>query len=352
MWRLLVVNAMAKLDPKSSPGYPYMRLGRTNGEVLGAHASLIEDLAVRRLVDLWESDFDDLAALSAQELVDCGYCDPIRVFVKNELHGRLKVAQGRMRLIMSVSVVDQIVERVLNGAQNGAEINAWESIPSKPGMGLGDEGLFTLEASFKSMKQPLSSDISGFDWSVSAWWLDCDARARALLTGLGRDMHRKRALCLGRSLLVFSDGVVWAQTEDGVQKSGSYNTSSTNSRIRFMLAALVARRGGWTGDACAMGDDAVEDSPVDDLAPAYQQLGFRLKEASRDIEFCAYRFNLAGGFEPVRWHKMLANLLWSKPRDATAAAELLVALRHELRHSPHLSRAEGLITAVGWGGGN
>jgi hypothetical protein len=347
-----VANAMQKLDPKSSPGYPYMRLGRTNGDVLAAYSSLIEDLAVRRLKDLWEADLEELAELSAQDLVDCGYCDPIRVFVKNELHGKIKVAQGRMRLIMSVSVVDQLVERVLNGAQNNCEISKWEDIPSKPGMGLGDEGLLTLQANFKAMQNPLSSDISGFDWSVSAWWLDCDARARAMLTGLGHDMHRKRAMCLGRSLLVFSDGVVWAQTVDGVQKSGSYNTSSTNSRIRYMLAALVAKRGGWDGAACAMGDDAVEDSPDEDLAPAYLQLGFRLKEVSRELEFCAYRFDLCGGFEPVRWHKMLANLLWTKPRDTSAANELLVALRHELRHSPHLSRAEEIITAVGWGSGN
>lgn len=343
---------MDKLDRKSSPGYPYMRLARTNGELLDLHASLIEDLAVRRLEDLWASDLDEIALYDAEELVDCGLCDPIRVFVKNELHGRLKVSQGRMRLIMSVSVVDQLVERVLNGTQNNVEIGMWEDIPSKPGMGLGDEGLWSLEACFRKMRHPLSSDISGFDWSVSAWWLDCDARAREMLTGVGRQMHRKRAMCLGRSMLVFSDGVVWTQTQDGVQKSGSYNTSSTNSRIRYMLAALVARRGGWSGEVAAMGDDAVEDSPEDDLAPAYLELGFRLKEASRDIEFCAYKFDLAGGFEPVRWHKMLANLLWTKPRDMAHANELLVALRHELRHSPHLRRAEEIVAAVGWGSGN
>lgn len=331
-----------------------MRLARTNGELMATYRSLIEDLTVRRLLDLEDTPIGDVREATAVDLVDMGLCDPIRVFVKNELHGKLKVSQGRMRLIMSVSVVDQLVERVLNGAQNNLEIENWTTIPSKPGMGLGDDGLRELEASFRAMKSPLSSDISGFDWSVSQWWLETDALSRALLTKRGADMHLKRAVCLGKSTLVFSDGVMWFQSSFfGVQKSGSYNTSSTNSRIRAMLAALVAKRSGQpTWNVAAMGDDAVEDSAFDDLSPAYQQLGFRLKEASREIEFCAYKFDLAGNYEPVRWHKMLANLLWTTPRNDLAAWELLVALRHELRHSPHLARAEEIIAAVGWGGGN
>jgi hypothetical protein len=295
---------------------------------------------------------DFVRTLSASELVECGFADPIRVFVKNELHGRVKVAQGRMRLIMSVSLVDQLVERVLNAGQNRLEIQKWDSIPSKPGMGLDDESLASLERQIKSMRSPLSSDVSGFDWSVSQDWLDLDAWVRQELTAESDQMHLKRSWCLGNSLLVFSDGVMWQQTQPGVQKSGSYNTSSTNSRVRALLAHEVSERVGGVGDCIAMGDDAVEDSDVQELAPIYLEYGYRLKEVSRDIEFCAYRFDLRGKFEPVRWHKMLANLLWTKPRNAEHARELLVALRYELRHSPHLQRAECLIAAVNWGGGN
>lgn len=344
--------ALGDVDLRSSPGYPYMRLARTNGDLLATHRSLVVELAVHRLQVLQEYPVDFIRSLRAKELVECGFADPIRVFVKNELHGAVKVAQGRMRLIMSVSLVDQLVERVLNAAQNRLEIQEWERIPSKPGMGLDDESLASLERQIKSMEFPLSSDVSGFDWSVSQAWLDLDAAVRQVLTCEVDDMHLKRSWCLGNSLLVFSDGVMWQQTLPGVQKSGSYNTSSTNSRVRALLAHEVAVACGGVGDCIAMGDDAVESTRTQELAPIYLEYGYRLKEVSRDIEFCAYRFNLRGGFEPVRWHKMLANLLWTKPRNLEHARELLVALRYELRHSPHLQRAECVIAAVNWGGGN
>lgn len=344
--------ALRDVDLRSSPGFPYMRLGRTNEDVLGLHRSLVVDLVVHRLMILQEFPAEFIRSLSSDALVSCGFCDPIRVFVKNELHSREKVAQGRMRLIMSVSLVDQLVERVINSAQNKLEILSWQHIPSKPGMGLDDESLASLERQIKSMKNPLSSDVSGFDWSVSQEWLDFDARVRQQLTCEPFDLHLKRSWCLGNSLLVFSDGVVWKQTLPGVQKSGSYNTSSTNSRIRAALAREVAARVDGVGACIAMGDDAVEDSAIQELAPIYLEYGFRLKEVSRDIEFCAYAFNLKGGFEPVRWHKMLANLLWTQPRNSEHANELLCALRYELRHSPHSQRAECVIAAVNWGGGN
>jgi hypothetical protein len=101
-----------------------------------------------------------------------------------------------------------------------------------------------------------------------------------------------------------------------------------------------------------MGDDAVEVAPVspETLEATYRLFGFRLKEVSScPIEFCAYRFSLTGAFEPVRWHKMLASLLATTPRDQAHENELLVALAHELRHSPHLATALRCVTASGWG---
>lgn len=330
-----------------------MRLAKSNGELLGIARAVVEDLAVERLERLEKVDLAWLRTLSATELVSYGFTDPVRVFVKNELHGDVKIQQGRMRLIMSVSVVDQLVERVLNSAQNQSEIRIWEHIPSKPGLGLHDEGLASLESQIRSLGSPQSSDITGFDWCVSQWWLDFDAKVRASLSGDQNSMHLKRACCLGLSVIVFSDGVVWEQTLRGVQKSGSYNTSSTNSRIRAALAMLVR----WC-DSCeegaviAMGDDAVEARGPEDPVSAYAEFGFKLKEVSTvDIEFCAYRFDLRGGYFPVRWQKMLANLLWTKPRDEVHAQELLVALEYELRHTGFVDACLQVISAAGWSSG-
>lgn len=329
-----------------------MRLARTNGDLLKVARQTLVDLAVERLERLEEADYDEMLKLSAEQLVDRGFCDPVRVFVKNELHSELKVAQGRMRLIMSISVVDQLVERVLNAAQNQAEIRVWEHIPSKPGLGLHDEGLASLEAQIKKLSRPQSSDITGFDWCVSQWWLDFDAVVRERLSGDVSGMHLKRACCLGLSLIVFSDGEVWAQTKRGVQKSGSYNTSSSNSRIRSGCSYVVAWRSGEDPEVMAMGDDAVEEESADDPVGAYALLGFKLKEVSTTaLEFCAYAFDLCGGFFPVRWHKMVASLLWTTPRDKTHACELLAALTYELRHSGKVEHALEVVSASGWGSG-
>ncbi|APG75885.1 hypothetical protein 2 [Hubei sobemo-like virus 1] len=344
-----------------------MRIAATNKELLELHWSLVENAAVARLQLLEEVDYEDLRAMSASELVEGGYTDEVRVFVKNELHSRAKVAEGRMRLIMSVSVVDQIVERVLNSAQNQLEISKWETISSKPGMGLDDDSLFSIQEQVHKLGSgvgdPVSSDISGFDWSVPQWALDLDARVRAALSGAPTwlRVHEKRAVCLGLSQLVFSDGVVWDQLEPGIQKSGSYNTSSTNSRIRVMLAWLVARRipqsryGGRDaleggGRAMAMGDDAIETTTcMELLKPNYERLGFVLKEVSRDIEFCAYAFDLAQGYRPLRVVKMVAGLLRTAVRDEQHEEELRVALEYELRHSDKQAWAKHVIRASGWG---
>lgn len=336
----------------SSPGFPFCNLARDNGQLFDNSWALVRSAACQRLHLLSQADPDQVRSMTAAQLIESGLTDEVRVFVKNELHSTAKVQEGRMRIIASVSVIDQLVERVLNGPQNNAEIASHEYLPSKPGMGTHDEGLASLRRSIGKLGSPMSSDISGFDWSVSQEWLDLDARVRARLAGAGRlsRMFVNRATCLGKSRLVFSDGDVWDQQLPGVQKSGSYNTSSTNSRIRVALGLLVAKRGGWEGAVMAMGDDAVEHVPRGmrcGIVELYGDLGFTLKDPSREIEFCAYRFK-PEGYEPVRWHKMLASLLNSRPRPE-AVAELKAALAYELRHSPHLHRAMGVLQAVGWG---
>lgn len=346
---------MGSLEADSSPGYPLMRLARTNGELLATHRALVVGLVVDRLRLIQASDPKVVAHMSAGQLVDAGLTDEVRLFVKNELHSELKVKQGRMRLIASISVLDQLVERVLNGAQNREEIRLWQTIPSKPGLGLHDEGLSSLEEQIKSLGEYAgSSDVSGFDWSVQQWMLEWDAKVRAQLSAAGclSHMFTIRAICLGLSRFVFSDGTRWDQTTPGIQKSGSYNTSSTNSRLRVLLMWLVGHVLGYESRGIAMGDDAVEVMMESESAitSAYDMFGFRLKEVSRSaIEFCAYSFDLQGRFEPVRWHKMLASTLATPVRGDEHANELLVALQYELRHSPHAERALRILRASGWG---
>lgn len=342
---------MASLEGDSSPGFPLMRLAAKNSQLIDAHRDLVIDLAMTRLELLARADPQSVRGMSAEECVRRGLCDEVRVFVKNELHSCEKVQQGRMRIIMSISVIDQLVERVLNSRQNNLEISQWHSIPSKPGLGLHDEGLAALEKQIFALPNPIATDVSGFDWSVAQWALDLDAEVRADLSAAGSLSRAllNRATVLGNSRIVFSDGIVWDQVVRGVQKSGSYNTSSTNSRIRVALMHFTAIERGENGLGLAMGDDAVERcDDATDLERQYERLGYNLKDASREIEFCSYKFHGGGKFEPVRWHKMLAGLLSTPVRDVQHGVELYEALRYELRHSPFLPKLDPLLRAVGW----
>nr|WNK15295.1 MAG: RNA-dependent RNA polymerase [Polerovirus monocotyledonae 2] len=243
--------------------------------------------------------FEDM---TAEQLVQNGLCDPIRLFVKGEPHKLSKLIEGRYRLIMSVSIVDQLVARVLFQNQNKREIALWRAIPSKPGFGLSTDEQTrdfvsslsavvgtspeTLCDSWKSLVRP--TDCSGFDWSVAYWMLEDDITVRNHLTlELNEATKRLRNAwlkCISNSVLCLSDGTLLAQSLPGIQKSGSYNTSSSNSRIRVMAAYHVGAD--W---AIAMGDDCLE-SPNSNLTE-YKELGFKVEESEK-LEFCSHIFEI------------------------------------------------------------
>lgn len=347
-----IKSCISDLNLNASPGYPwcFWALDKRN---------LIDRIGEDALINLvWERlkalDSMELSGYTAAGAVKNNCTDPIRLFVKNELHSREKVLQGRMRLIMSVSVVDELVERFLCTDQNHMEIDEWANIPSKPGMGLDDESLKVLIGNLSEFNVPVQTDVSGFDWSVKGWMLQLDAEARILLSRSASEsryarLMRNRVRCLSQAVLVLSDGSVFVQVKPGIQKSGSYNTSSTNSRVRWMLAQFVG-----AGRAMVMGDDAVEEYAAG-AQEKYVAFGLRLKEykltsLEEGIEFCAVSFGHDVQMcHPVKWAKMLANLLVKKPATELDELQLLTQFNYEMRHSPHLEFARAVIVLSGWG---
>lgn len=349
----ILTDELANVKLTASPGLPLMRDHPTNADVFNNLGyDHVHAVVMCRLELLTEYTVDQIKAMSAEELCAAGLVDPVRVFVKNEVHSTKKVDEGKYRLIMSVSLIDQLVERVINGALDRKEIGQWSDLPSKPGMGLHDEGLQCLSETFKAMEVAMGSDMSGFDWHTSQWMLDADAECRAAATGNeSEDFHLKRAQLVGNSVFVFGDGRVYAQRITGLQKSGTKTTSSGNSRIRVILAKLV---GGINTKVCAMGDDAVEDLGTREvdlvaLAEAYASFGMSIKGMEffepNGLEFCAYRFHPSGQVAPVRWDKMLAAFLYTWPQSAMFA-ERLFALEYELRHSPRRELCVSVIKRV------
>lgn len=271
-----------------------------NGDLLDRHLDFVCLCVTERLFRLAEVDLEDILNLTPQSLVEKGLCDPVRLFVKQEPHPRRKTDVGKVRLISSVSVVDQLVERLLFGPQNQLEIAEWARIPSKPGMGLSVEAqadtIFSDLAFKHRQRAAAEADISGFDWSVQDWELWADVEMRIVLgqmPALLAKVAKNRFACFMNSVFQLSDGTLIEQGLPGLMKSGSYCTSSTNSRIRCLMAKLIGSP--W---CIAMGDDSVEGF-VEGAKEKYALLGHSCKDykpcavSSRgdlyEVEFCSHK---------------------------------------------------------------
>ncbi|SCO64871.1 P2-RdRp [Torilis crimson leaf virus] len=344
--------AVVSLELSAGVGVPFISYGKRTHRDWIENPTLLPVLArmtFDRLQKISEANFENM---TPEELVQNGLCDPIRLFVKGEPHKQSKLDEGRYRLIMSVSLLDQLVARVLFQSQNKLEIALWRAVPSKPGFGLSTDDQTenfvdclakqvgeTADEVIKNWPQYLiPTDCSGFDWSVSDWLLEDDMEVRNRLTHnctpLLRRLRAGWLKCISNSVLCLSDGTLLAQTKPGVQKSGSYNTSSSNSRIRVMAAFHSGAS--W---AMAMGDDALES--VDTDLSVYKDLGFKV-EVSAQLEFCSHIFKERNLAIPVNVNKMLYKLIYGYDPECGNAEVLsnylsaVVSVMNELRHDPDL----------------
>lgn len=354
MFEMTYDTLLRDVKKDASPGMPFMSAAmQTNKQVLEKYGALVKGAVLERLELLASEDI--VGKLDPVDLVAGGYCDPVRVFVKGEPHNQLKVSQGRLRLISSVSLVDQLVERFLYCKQNKAEIDAWESIPSKPGLGLNDESLLSIHnqvESWRSQGEIYEADISGWDFGMQEWELLWEADMRARLAGMvGTVYHRilrNRVWCEGTTLFMLSNGKFLAQLKHGKRCSGSYNTSAGNSRVRVMLGYLLGAK-----HIIAMGDDSVECFAGDskpDIA-GYESMGHIVKNYAHSrvvFEFCSTRIykdskdQIRG--EPVNWSRTMYRLMFAKDKHI----ERLSQFQYEMRHSPNLEPCLNILHEVGW----
>jgi hypothetical protein len=325
-------SVLKLVNGSSSPGYPWLFVANSKKDLIDNHCQEILDCVAARLEVLKR---DDLPFNDPTELVKLNAVDPMRVFVKNEPHSRKKLIEERYRLILSVSVCDEVIMRMLCGAQNENEIALCSDLPVKPGIGFSlDSQVDKLCAAFAPFDDLMSSDVSGWDWSFKLWQYRFDVERRIRLakaegTVWARILHN-HMLCMAMGLLITSDGTMIAQTQPGVMKSGMYNTSSTNSNCRVALARLVGAK-----RAFAMGDDCVE-SYVEDAEEIYRLYGFPLSEyqhcgkpGHQVVEFCSHKFIVDQNIAvPTNALKGVYNLLNQKPLDRGFVVEAYTYLRH------------------------
>jgi hypothetical protein len=343
--------------PQSTPGVPLGGIAKTNEELIQNNPQLVVELVLARLILVLTTPHSVVEKLSPKELIQQGFCDPVRLFVKQEPHSQEKVAAKRFRLIMSVSLIDQIVERILCSPQNEAEISNWTTCASKPGIGFSEDWQKNIIYSrIQRGEKFADTDVIGWDWKVQGWLMEMDAEARSNLIELDdqeeclryryHNAMRNMTHCFNQCIYALSDGRLIEKEAFALQASGRYNTSSTNSRMRVILAKLVGAA--W---AEAMGDDDVE-AFVKWAKIAYDAFGFPLKsynvhDPGDPFEFCSHIFSKEEKVKAfnTNWSRSFFRLLNNEPRS-----EFLEQFKMEMQDNPVEWRlCLNTLSKLGWG---
>lgn len=324
-------------------------LASTNKKLFEDYGNDIWSLVMDRL-NIWLDYSGNYEDLEAEDLVRLGFCDPVKLFVKDEPHSKEKVKDGRYRLISSVSIVDQIIERLLHSRLNGNCIEMWDECPSKCGLGLHDDGMILITESIKRLialrGEVMATDVSGWDWSVQGWEIRDAMEVRIKLAQATEDsvfahLCRINAMVVSSSVFVDPDGNCYAQTSPGIQLSGRYCTSSDNCFMRIVAclhARIMAGLEPLVDGKCgidAMGDDSVEVA-FEQILEQYEKIGHRIKGVTYNssvegVEFCSQVFAESGLAKPVQASKTVFRFL-SRSKDTQEYPELWAQLSWYLRH--------------------
>lgn len=335
-----VVAAINNGAPDSTPGVPLnYYAGKKSHWMLQQRR--LTSLVIDRLEIMMTFDY---AGKTAKELMVAGFRDAVYTFIKDEPHKREKLDTGRLRIISGVSLVDNLVERVLFTKQNKLEIKLNAHLTFKPGMGLHDAGLQALFAWFKKCSKRFrlcSTDVSAWDWSLAEWLILMERDYRkAVTTTYGAYARLVDAYFYGicRKVFQLPTGELFQQVVAGIQASGCFNTSSGNSHMRHMLASLVQLKLHFdtmeTGEGCQMGDDALERF-LEGMGDVYRDYGFTVKGISLmpegNFSFCSTTWNNDWRGKPESWQKTLFRFLFKNPSDPLYP-QYMEQLQRDLRH--------------------
>lgn len=350
-----MLSLVMKFTPESSPGVPYSMIGNSNAKVIESMGEQLVDIIYDRFVRISKIDHAALSDKTDVQLIDEGYCDPVRVFVKDEPHKVDKLATGRVRLIHSVSLVDKVIEMLLIRHATKGEIQKWRDIPSKPGIGFDDESNQAILKKVRKMRRPVDTDLSGYDMSVKAWLMYADTRCNIKLCKnpslYWENLMWNKTHLETRSIFQFSDGTMVRPNFRGIVNSGKFKTSYSNSKMRVLLAELCGE-----ADAIAAGDDCIED--FSDLAEVlYGVYGFKLKGYKPIVwkdgfEFCSHFYSDKRCYA-LNAEKMIMNFLHHPFKSSLELRMQMAQLYAELGSHPEWPefmarfQALGLFESVG-----
>lgn len=342
-----VNTILPHLNHKAGTGWPMAQQAMLVGEVANTKYLLdfAVSLAVQRLQHLSQLSPCILESKLREDplyAVRSNLADVHRVFVKNEPHNKRKVMSKAWRLINVCSVVDNLIDRFLFTEQDSLELRNWQDLPSKCGAGLTDEDGEILAQYVNKYGLNLETDMTGWDIRVPYYLLKMEVEARIKLNNasmMWMNAARNVTILAAHRVIMTSAGDLYVRSVPGGQSSGRKITSSGNSRMRFMLAALVANDFKYTPHAMCQGDDCVEFLPEyvseNEYKDSVKRWGPKLKMAQRcSVEkfgFCSQSFTSGGRvIIPESPAKMVSKFLFGTALQV--AEEALESLRVNLRH--------------------
>lgn len=256
-------HIMENLGEKS-PGAVFIRQG------CATNADVFTRFGLVAIVEMVKNRINELLTQDSRYA-----CDPFRLFVKREAHKASKAVEKRWRLIFGVSMIDQVVDRMLYTRVCEASIANCHKNPSKPGFNFKGGGVQDLVTRYDNGSQKWRSfDARSFDWSVPGWGLAAvrdlneslcitlDEELRSLWVALSR--ARLAAVTYGT--IVFSNGVVLKKTFPCMQASGKFTTIDDNCKLVVLYRVLYNLAHGFPNSKdmiIAMGDDTVQDGIED-----------------------------------------------------------------------------------------
>lgn len=345
IWFNKIEEFKSYIKREASPGVPFNLIGNTNGKVLEFMGDDFNNLVLDR-IELRLHYFDEIRDMSREQRIEIGICDPIRVFVKDEPHKRSKLSEGRVRLIMSVSLADKMIEMLLHRELHKLEIANWYKIPSKPGIG------FTRPMNDMVFEDIISrpnmgyADIGGWDWSCKLWLMEACAEGEIdLCVNPSEDWEkliRLEPIIESESIYQFSDGLLVYPKFKGIVNSGKYKTSRGNSWMRVFLATMIG-----ADYVVAAGDDTVE-TMVDDAKQKYLDFGWVLKDYQKveeGFEFCSRWYQRGKSF-PLNADKMLMNLCHTNPRDWVEYDMFMLQFVDQLEDHPEFPELMEILKAI------
>lgn len=303
-------KALALLDRESSVGNSVMKAyGADIGTALGWDGLEYNPDRVEFLRLVVMSKIDGL-------LDGTGVADPLNVFIKDEPHSEAKVAEGRHRLILAVSLEDAMVDRMLFCELQASVVDQHWNLPIKIGWSFHAGGYKRLFRSFNTL-QKVALDRSGWDWMVPPYLV---SHWRAFLLDMiietpswARTLIERRLDLLFEPGLVcrFRDGVSVVQDVTGIMKSGCYLTLLLNSVSQVILhrmALILLDKEDCDAFFVTMGDDTLQGyvSWLFDYLATLRSMGVSLKDPviAEYAEFCGFAFD-DRHCVPVYWKKHL-----------------------------------------------